>query len=230
MFFSICFLKSTAHAQFCNLSITSNGTHNQGCSAVLIAPKTLITAGHCFPQTFNFNNGLLTGECKYQNQFKQFDSVENINSVQKIKSYNGISSEDDLAIIELKNELFKIEKIKIPIYSALYFDGHFLKKGTQCFASGQNYKIEAIPSQSRLIVFTEEKNGETLKLDRANQYLTYGDSGGGLFCRINSSSPFELIGITSKVGIYKNSTTSDNNIFTSLFSATAQKFIKDNLN
>jgi Trypsin len=212
----------------CTISWSDSQTKGQSCSAVLINSKNILTASHCFPDTINLKDGLLIGECRSENKKIQFDSVELVKNIIKMKTSKNENSEDDIAIIQLKSDFFKNTQEKISTYSSLFFDGKILKKTASCYITGQNNKMIKLPLKTHISELFKTAQGTSLILMNSLNYMTYGDSGGGLFCQSYPQAPFELLGITSKVGINKMTQKPENNIFTSLLSPQAQQFIKQN--
>lgn len=186
-------LQLVAHPSVSTLAIDGRdgggSMYQEYCHAVLIGPKTALTAAHCFRKIWP----VLEGSVELFGQVLEFDpdagtpwtdrvhiKPEAINQDPWTAEFGGVTDESDLAIIDLESDAtgsYTVAKLFVPAMpSQLNWSGVDVVSTGHDGTWGQ----PAIGEQS-IVGMVQDTGGTVLRGSRSPSFFQLGDSGGGAF-------------------------------------------------
>ncbi len=206
----------------CKVTITSNNDDDGRfaiCTGTLITPNTVLTAGHCFGQSFSLGENNVDVSCGHGRNA----GVKNIalpTQKSQWESEQIPNSNSDYAILTLNSSLKKITPFPVAKDPSLYFQpstnsAGSLNPGVHCMALGfgkdpsgdlGNLRQANLDSVQIAITATNSPAFPINTIISSNQgnalpvSVSEGDSGGPLICQAPGSNP-QLVGVNSRYRI-----------------------------
>lgn len=167
----------------------SGASHTERCHAVLIAPKTALTAAHCFKKKWP----ALGGSVELFGQVLEFDPIGGVPWTDRVhikpaainqdpwtSEFGGVADGSDLAIIDLASDAtgsYTVAKLFVPAMPS-----QLNWQGTNVVSTGHDgtWGQPAIGEES-IVGMVSASGGDVLRGSRSPSFLQPGDSGGGAF-------------------------------------------------